>query len=923
MERDLSLTKMIGDEHEWDVSMKTKSDCASATLNMHCLLLAVLVALFLVRPAVAGPDLPSRILVLHSYHQGLEWTDRMQREISRVFAEAGADVDLDIHYLDMARLAPVSGRVRVEAGFVHHLSAVHHDLLRYDLVLVSDNDALEAILRHRKTIAPGAPIVFCGVNNFSADMIKGHSGITGVAETPSFEKTFQLARKLHPGLGKVLVLGEDTPTGRQNLAILKSQLQTAAFQPECHFSTETDIAVLEKRLASLTPEWAVLPMCRPFEDTRLLSVAEASTRLSEASPVPLFAPWDFWMNHGPTGGVAVSSASQGEAAARIALRILHGESADSIPVLEDSPNLVILDQNALNRFRIPESSIPVDAIVLNRVPSFYEQNRPLVLTYGLISLAGASLCLMLAFNVVGRRKAEASLKRQLLFTETLLRAMPTPIFYKDSSGRYLGCNRAFIEFHDLSEAEVKGKTVNEVFPGELGTFFDLKDREILREVSEQRYEHSLKTHRGIREVIIHKAVFADESGHPAGIVGVIADITERKAMELELVGIRDAALAASVAKSAFLANMSHEIRTPLNGIMGMLQLLDSSSLTEEQQNYVHMADVSGRRLTALLSDILDISRIEAGKLLLTERAFDLEEMRASIIILFSIPAQKKGIQFDVDLAPDLPPRLIGDDLRLRQILFNLVGNALKFTAKGFVRTHISLLPGLPDNVCRLLFCVSDSGEGISDTLLPVIFEPFVQGEGSYVRRHQGAGLGLAIVGRLVRMMGGSLAIDNSGKGTTICFSMRFKIQSSAVETIVERERHEECGRGLRILLAEDDPVNMFAAQRILEKAGHNVTPASDGGQAIELLQESEFDLILMDVQMPVLDGLEATALIRKDQTLGEKSRIPIVAMTAYAMSGDREKFLAAGMDDYIAKPLGVGELLAVLDRLEIRPSEKS
>jgi PAS domain S-box-containing protein len=435
-------------------------------------------------------------------------------------------------------------------------------------------------------------------------------------------------------------------------------------------------------------------------------------------------------------------------------------------------------------------------------------------------------------------------------------------------------------------------------------------------VVEYRLRHKDGTYRWIMG---RGTCLRDKDGVPCRMAGSHADITERKAMELELVSVRDAALAASVAKSAFLANMSHEIRTPLNGIMGMLQLLASSSLNEEQKNYVHMADVSGQRLTVLLSDILDISRIEAGKLLLTERAFDLEEMRTSIITLFSIPTQKKGIKLVVELAPDLPPRLIGDDLRLRQILFNLVGNAVKFTSEGFVQTQISVLSIQPDNACRLLFSVQDSGEGISDALLPIIFEPFVQGEGSYVRRHQGAGLGLAIVGRLMHMMGGSLAIDSSKEGTTICFSLNFKIPEATAKTTVARKHSEKTGHGnLRILLAEDDPVNMFAARRILEKAGHNVTPASDGGHAIELLRESEFDLILMDVQMPVMDGLEAAAVIRKDQTLGDKSRIPIVAMTAYAMSGDREKFLSGGMDGYIAKPLSCETLYEIISNVVAR-----
>jgi len=977
----------------------------------------------------------SRILVIHSYHQGLAWTEGFQNGFSRIFAQAGADFDLDIHYLDMARLGMEAGKEQAEKSFVEHMTSVPHGSA-YDLVLLSDNDALDTVLRHRQTIAPDVPVVFCGINNFSHGMLKGQAGVTGVAETPSFTKTLELASTLFPGLRKVLVLGEDTDTGRQNLAILEFQLRSVPSRLHFEVIQETDIHALERRLARLTPEWAVLPMCRPFDGSRLLSVSEASSRLSAAAPVPVLASWDFGLGHGSLGGVVVSSLSQGEAAAALALRIVNGESADTIPVVEDSPNLVLLDQQVLERFHVADRTLPANVLLLNHQSSFYEQYRSLVWSYGLLSLVGTMLSLLLAINIIRRRRAEASLKRQLLFTETMLRAMPTPVFYKDNSGRYLGCNQAFADFHGLPEADFIGKTVEEVFPELDAELFQAKDQEILNHGGVQRYEHSIVTPRGERKITIHKALFFDDKSLPAGIIGVLtdvteqcqaeerlalaiagsndgiwdwdrvsrtvyfsprwkeilgyadhelandlkewksrihpedlnrvlaandhflnhaeshfvveyrlrhkdgtyrwvlgrgtclrdrdgvpyrmagshADITERKRMELELVDARDAALAASEAKSAFLANMSHEIRTPLNGIMSMLQLLDTLALTEEQKTYVRMATVSTKRLTGLLSDILDISRIEAGKLVIMERPFELAELKSSIEGLFSSPAREKGIHLELALEPGLPDWLVGDDSRLRQILFNLVGNSIKFTTEGFVRLEVSRLAGGGENQHRLLFCVSDSGPGISDELLNEIFEPFVQGEGSYVRHHQGAGLGLAIVNRLVRMMGASLSIDSADTGTTICFSMLFKVARGVEGTAEDTEIQGQPDRkALRILLVEDDAVSMFAARRVLEKSGHAVTPASDGAQALELLRAAEFDIILMDVQMPIMDGTEATAAIRNDPSLGPKVHIPIIAMTAYAMTGDREKFLAAGMDGYIAKPMDRNSLCLAIE----------
>jgi PAS domain S-box-containing protein len=393
------------------------------------------------------------------------------------------------------------------------------------------------------------------------------------------------------------------------------------------------------------------------------------------------------------------------------------------------------------------------------------------------------------------------------------------------------------------------------------------------------------------------------------------DITRQKSTERGLVLAKESAETANRAKSEFLANMSHELRTPLNGIMGMMQLLQGSLLDEEQRQFVSMAITSSDRLTRLLTDLLDISRIEAGKLDILEQEFSIAEVSDSVFDLFTPTARAKGITLECAVDPFLPTRLIGDDARLRQILFNLVGNALKFTETGSVRVEMVPLAGRDDGMVRVLFSVSDTGIGIPEARIQELFKPFVQVDSSYTRRHQGAGLGLAIVRRLVHMMGGHATMDSElGQGTSVHVVLPFKLPAREAAARAQ-DGAAPPPRGLRLLLVEDEPSNAFVIRRLLEKSGHEVVLVENGRQVLDILIREDFDCILMDVQMPVMDGVEATRAIRSSETLGAKCRIPIIALTAYAMDGDRKKFLQAGMDDYLSKPVSLEKIHAALKQV--------
>jgi two-component system, sensor histidine kinase and response regulator len=664
-------------------------------------------------------------------------------------------------------------------------------------------------------------------------------------------------------------------------------------------------------------------------------------------------------------------------------------------------------------------------------------------------------------NVTVRKRAEEETRRTKALLDSIIQNLPTSVFLKDAEDlKYVLWNRASEKLYGHSSEEVIGKTAEHFFPKEQADRFHEQDREVLASGTLLRVaEQTVDTkHKGARILQSKKLSILDEDGSARYLLGISEDITDRKEAENSLITAREAAEQASRTKSDFLANMSHEIRTPINGIIGMTELALNTQLTTEQREYLETIEMSAESLLRLINDFLDFSKIEAGKLDLVAMDFSLRDFLGNTMSTLAVHAHRKALELIYHVPSTVPDALTGDPGRLRQVLVNVVGNAVKFTDRGEVVVRVET-ESEEENQIKLHFLVRDTGIGIPLEKQEKIFQTFEQVDTSTSRKYGGTGLGLAISSQLVQKMGGSIWVESEpNKGSTFHFVVGLGLQSqprsipsikdtaslegwpllvvddnatnrrileetvlqwgmkptvvdsgraalaamevahnvgrpfrlvltdcmmpemdgfqlaerigrdprlkaatiimltsagergdasrcvnlgiaayllkpikqsellftlsqvlhgpqkSEGQSLITRHSIRESKLGLRILLAEDNPVNQKVAMKMLERMGHTVTISENGREVLDAVDRDVFDLILMDIQMPEVDGFEATRSIREREKIGGK-HVPIVAMTAHAMKGDKEKCLQAGMDGYIAKPISAQQLFETIENL--------
>ncbi|SNS10973.1 PAS domain S-box-containing protein [Humidesulfovibrio mexicanus] len=532
---------------------------------------------------------------------------------------------------------------------------------------------------------------------------------------------------------------------------------------------------------------------------------------------------------------------------------------------------------------------------------------------------GRMVRLETSVDITEIKRAQEDLRVTSEHLRGILDNTPLHIAIRDRDGRFLVASRRMAG-SVIPPEEAPGRTVEEMYPPELARTVREEDASILSSGQPiSKVSNLPRPGGGVLTLLLSKFPLRDSAGRPDRVCVIGTDISERVRLEHELLSAKLAAEKASQAKSEFLARMSHEIRTPLNAILGFSELAGMAESDAERRRFLVSLRQSGRMLLSLVNDLLDLSRVESGRLALEEIPFSPRELLAGILEHPGLEAASRGLRLEARVADDVPAELLGDPTRLGQILANLVGNALKFTHQGGVDVAVERDPEAPraPGVAALLFSVRDTGIGIPPEAQRIVFENFTQADSSTTRRYGGTGLGLAICRQLARSMGGDIRLESeSGKGSCFAVALPFRLSldvgTSSPGTEEGWEGTAYSGEPLRVLLAEDTPANVVIGMNFLARMGHRARHAANGTEALALLEAEDFDVVLMDVEMPGMDGLEATRRLRQGEA-GERNRaVAVLAMTAHAMDSFREQCREAGMDGYLPKPVGFRDLAAAL-----------
>lgn len=861
--------------------------------------------LFLLHPLKAAAEEKYQILNLNSYHLGYPWSDTVVEGFDTVLTNANVQYDMHIEYMDTKRHDPalISSYLKelYQAKFADH---------PFDLILSTDNNAFNLLLEMRDSMFTDTPIIFCGLNEYSPLQIEGDPNITGIIENFDLKETIDLILTLHPEVKYIACITDVVPTGK-----LHRQRFLNVIKDYTNLIEPVDLAELTAQqlllaLKNLDPNTVIVHLSYHRDPTgRTFSVEEA-IQLTKSAGMPIYTCWEQYLGYGVVGGIITSGQAHGELAGNLALSILNGKDPDDIPVVLESPTVPMFDYNLLEEYNIDESLLPEESVIINKPFSLFDKYFYVIISIISAFIVLGTIIILLLINIYNRKKAEEALSkseqqfRDMFENNTAIMYLLDPV-----SLELVDANQTASLFYGYPKDRLIGKKITEI-----NVLPESEIRVLIKKINKQAVKSFELIHRladgTLRNVEVRPTPIVTKDLHKV-LFSIVHDITERKLMEGKLKKALEKAEESDRLKSAFLANMSHEIRTPLNAIIGFvdLMLMDREFPEKHRRNMDYVKN-SGRLLLYIINDILDLAKIEANQVQLDEVESSIDKIFQDIISSTKvlIMQKKKNINFITNISSEISPIIKLDPTRLTQVINNLINNAIKFTESGIIELGCNI-----HSNNQLKFYVKDTGIGIPKDKQEVIFNAFEQADDMITKDYGGTGLGLTITKRLVELMKGEIGLSSEiNMGSTFYFTIpyqpvsKLRVKEEQGLAFAEKNKKEHT-----ILIVEDEIINQQLIKSLLVKFGFDIFIAENGQEAVSIYKNNPIiDLILMDIKLPNMDGFEAMNIIRGIERRQNRTKVPIIALTAYASKEDIESGLNKGFDDYITKPIEVEKLLS-------------